>query len=274
MLTLSVAATALASALALISLGGGLYEFRVIDRAWPLRPDLIQPAHGGVSRRGFWMPAHVAFELALIGAFVVTWSEQEIRSWLLVGLVSHPTMRVWSAFDFIPKALAFERADPVRVAEGAAHRWTRRSRWRLPLDIVTSMAMLAALQVRPTRLRGHGAIRACWTRRKVGAAQIIAAISKDHMNLRADSRELAMSTKIFVNLPVKDLDKSMEFFKGLGFAFNRQIHRRNGRLHGDQRGRLRDAVDRGEVQGVHPEADRRRDQNDRSTHLPCRGQQG
>ena len=29
-----------------------------------------------------------------------------------------------------------------------------------------------------------------------------------------------MSTKIFVNLPVKNLDKSMEFFTELGFSFN------------------------------------------------------
>ena len=29
-----------------------------------------------------------------------------------------------------------------------------------------------------------------------------------------------MSTKIFVNLAVKDLGKSMEFFKNLGFTFN------------------------------------------------------
>jgi predicted lactoylglutathione lyase len=29
-----------------------------------------------------------------------------------------------------------------------------------------------------------------------------------------------MSTKIFVNLPVKDLDKTKEFFGKLGFAFN------------------------------------------------------
>lgn len=32
-----------------------------------------------------------------------------------------------------------------------------------------------------------------------------------------------MSTKIFVNLPVKDLPKSMEFFKKLGFGFNLQF---------------------------------------------------
>ena len=144
MLTPSVAAAALASALALISLGGGLYEFRVVDRAWPRRPDLIQPTRGGVSRRAFWVPAHVAFELALVLALVVTWSEPEIRSWLLVGLASHATMRIWSAFDFIPKALAFERADPVTVAEAAVRKWTRRSVWRLPLDAVTCVAMLAA----------------------------------------------------------------------------------------------------------------------------------
>ena len=29
-----------------------------------------------------------------------------------------------------------------------------------------------------------------------------------------------MATKIFVNLPVKELDKSMDFFKLLGFSFN------------------------------------------------------
>lgn len=32
-----------------------------------------------------------------------------------------------------------------------------------------------------------------------------------------------MATKIFVNLPVKDLQKSMEFFTKLGFTFNPQF---------------------------------------------------
>ena len=32
-----------------------------------------------------------------------------------------------------------------------------------------------------------------------------------------------MSTKIFVNLPVKDLKRSMSFFKTLGFEFNPQF---------------------------------------------------
>src|SRR5687768_6217091 len=32
-----------------------------------------------------------------------------------------------------------------------------------------------------------------------------------------------MSTKIFVNLPVKDLDRSIDFFTRLGFTFNPQF---------------------------------------------------
>jgi predicted lactoylglutathione lyase len=32
-----------------------------------------------------------------------------------------------------------------------------------------------------------------------------------------------MSTKIFVNLPLKNLNKSMAFFKALGWTFNPQF---------------------------------------------------
>jgi hypothetical protein len=137
----------LACALALLSLGGGLYEFAVVDSAWPRRPDIIQPARGGISRRRFWIPAHVAFELALILSLVASWAQPDVRTWLLVALASHAVMRIWSAFDFIPKALAFERAEAIN--ESAARAWTRRSLWRLPLDLVTCGAMLAAFAAAP-----------------------------------------------------------------------------------------------------------------------------
>ena len=57
-------------------------------------------------------------------------------------VASHAAMRLWSALDFIPKALAFERSPA--VDERAARAWTRRSRLRLPLDLLTCFAMLAA----------------------------------------------------------------------------------------------------------------------------------
>ena len=48
---MSVLAIACATALALVSLGGGLYEFSVVDPFWPRKPELIQPDRGGISRR-------------------------------------------------------------------------------------------------------------------------------------------------------------------------------------------------------------------------------
>lgn len=136
---------AVSAGLALISLGGGAYEYLVVDRAWPRRPDLIQPDRGGISRRRFWIPAHTAFELSLVASLVAVWNLSAARTPLLMALATHAIMRLWSAFDFIPKALAFERADPTTVDSIAARRWSRRSLARLPLDLVTCGAMMAAL---------------------------------------------------------------------------------------------------------------------------------
>ena len=129
------------------TLGGGLYEYLVIDPYWPKRPGIIQSRNGGVSRARFWIPAHVVFEVLLIVTLIAAWNDADVRSALLVALVSHGVMRVWSLVDFVPKALAFEKADPAKVDTAAAVRWTRRSLLRLPLDVITCGAMLAALAV-------------------------------------------------------------------------------------------------------------------------------
>jgi hypothetical protein len=81
----------------------------------------------------------------LIVALIAAWGDADVRLALLVALISHAVMRVWSLVDFVPKALAFENADPAMVDEAAAVRWTRRSLLRLPLDLTTCTAMLAAL---------------------------------------------------------------------------------------------------------------------------------
>ncbi|HEU4800789.1 MAG TPA: hypothetical protein VFS94_09160 [Gemmatimonadales bacterium] len=142
--TWSLILLAASTGLALMSLGGGAYEFLVVDPAWPARPDIIQPGRGGISRRRFWIPAHTAFELTLLASLVTLW-DTPVRAALLVALAAHGLMRLWSAFDFIPKALLFERADPSAINANAARRWSRRSLGRLPLDLVTCTSMMTAL---------------------------------------------------------------------------------------------------------------------------------
>ena len=44
-----------------------------------------------------------------------------------------------------------------------------------------------------------------------------------HINLFKQGKDLIMGKQIFVNLPVKDLKKTIEFFKKLGFDFNPQF---------------------------------------------------
>lgn len=141
---ISIAATTL---LACVVFGGGLYETIVVDPAWPKRPGIIQAHNGGLSRRRFWIPTHTAFEVLLIVALIGAWSHPDVRTAQLVALASHAVMRVWSLVDFVPKAVAFEKCDPAEVDEAVGLRWVRRSRLRLPLDLVTCIAMLAALAV-------------------------------------------------------------------------------------------------------------------------------
>jgi hypothetical protein len=136
---------AITTLVACATLGGGLYEFLVVDPVWPKRPGIIQPRNGGVSRARFWVPVHTVFEALLVITLVAAWSDAGARTALLVALVSHAVMRVWSLADFVPKAVAFEKADPATVDEASAVRWTRRSLLRLPLDVITCVAMLAAL---------------------------------------------------------------------------------------------------------------------------------
>ncbi|AGB25599.1 hypothetical protein Mycsm_05408 [Mycobacterium sp. JS623] len=136
---------AITTLLACATLGGGLYEVLVVDPVWPQRPGIIQARNGGVSRTRFWVPVHTAFEVLLIVTLAVAWGDADVRTALLVAFVSHAVMRVWSLVDFVPKAVAFEKADPATVDEAAAVRWTRRSLLRMPLDLITCAAMMAAL---------------------------------------------------------------------------------------------------------------------------------
>ena len=143
-MSLTLSLTVASACFALMLVGGGFYEALVVDPFWPKRPDLIQPERGGISRKRFWMPVHTAFELSVISALVAAWPTPVVRSWLWAALISHAIGRIWSFSDFIPKAIAFERADPSSITEVSARNWTHRSVFRLPLELVSCGATIAA----------------------------------------------------------------------------------------------------------------------------------
>lgn len=135
---------ALVAALRLVSLGGGLYEVALVDRAWPKRPDIIRPKEGGIRRSLFWIPAHASFEVAAVIAIIVAWPNPAVRAWLVGSLAIHGLMRVWSFKSFIPQALAFEKGTRT-LGYDQARRWVRASRLRLILDLASAGTAMAAL---------------------------------------------------------------------------------------------------------------------------------
>ena len=140
----SIAASSLA---ACVLLGGALYEALVVDPFWPRRPGIVQPRNGGISRARFWRAAHLAVEALLVVSLVVGGADPGVRAALLVAAAAHIVVRVWSAVDLDPKSVAFEEANPADVDEAAAARWTRRSLLRLPLHLLTALALLSALSI-------------------------------------------------------------------------------------------------------------------------------
>src|SRR6516165_1344036 len=75
---------------------------------------------GGLSRERFWIPAHLAFELALVSCLVALWTMPSVRTPLLVGLASHVLMRLWSAVDFISQGAGLRAG---RAGLHPAPRW-------------------------------------------------------------------------------------------------------------------------------------------------------
>lgn len=149
---LPVAALASLSSLVLggIGLGGGIYETLLIDPVWPDNPAIVQPRRGGINRKLFWGPIHALYEIALLIATWLAWSEGTVRGWIVAALVIHLAARAWSFAYFIPAALRFEKlGDLTEEQKRLADRWTRLSRCRPLLQsasVITLFAGILSLQ--------------------------------------------------------------------------------------------------------------------------------
>jgi hypothetical protein len=143
----SFAELALLSAIVLgsIGLGGGLYETLLVDPKSPSNPTIVQPGRGGINRGRFWGLIHALYELALVAATWLVWSDSRVRWWIVSALIIHLAARVWSFAYFIPKALWFEKlSDLTEDQQRLARAWTRLSRCRPALQFASILALCAS----------------------------------------------------------------------------------------------------------------------------------
>jgi hypothetical protein len=144
-----------ASIAMIIAIAGGLYEFSVLDPAWPDRLDLIQPARGGVNRKVFWIPLHAVLTLLLPLALWASWRTRPARNAVLLAIASYAVMRAWTGIYFVPAALRFEEAAEVTPALlEEARRWAQLSMLRAPLDVATAAALWIAARRLPRATGG------------------------------------------------------------------------------------------------------------------------
>ena len=131
-----------------VGLGGGLYETLLVDPVWPRNPAVIQPSRGGLDRKRFWGPVHALFEIALLVSAWTVWGDASARPWMVSALSAHFAARVWSFAYFIPRALRFETMGNLSEDElRLARRWTRLSRLRPMIEVVSILSLGATVLV-------------------------------------------------------------------------------------------------------------------------------
>ncbi|KAL6064757.1 hypothetical protein QOT17_010645 [Balamuthia mandrillaris] len=106
---------------AAMELGGGIYEHAVVCRAWP-NLAVFQPQHGGVDRKRFWIPMHVALSALLPVATWAVWPHRESRRLILIADGIYAALRVWTFAYFVPEVMRIEAAPQMTEELEAAGR--------------------------------------------------------------------------------------------------------------------------------------------------------
>ncbi|KAL6072323.1 hypothetical protein QOT17_005707 [Balamuthia mandrillaris] len=126
---------------AAMELGGGIYEHVVVCRAWP-NLAVFQPQHGGVDRKRFWIPMHVALSALLPVATWAVWPHRESRRLILIADGIYAALRVRTFAYFVPEVMRIEAAPQMtEELEAAGRRWEQLSLLRVPLHAATLAAL-------------------------------------------------------------------------------------------------------------------------------------
>jgi hypothetical protein len=91
--------------------GAQIFETAVIVPNWTAAPPeslyLLQGKYG-LDFKNFWIIFHSLHELTFITALILCWKIKTVRRWLILLLVLHIGVRIWTLTYFAPNIIAFQ----------------------------------------------------------------------------------------------------------------------------------------------------------------------
>jgi hypothetical protein len=137
------------TAVYLLMNGAQIFETVLIVPAWTAAPPaslgMFQGEYG-LDFKTFWIVFHSLHEITFILALVSCWKLKGVRQWVLVLLVVHIAVRVWTVAYFAPTIIAFQNTpysptiDPGLVQKAA--QWRNMNIIRVLLFMAVNLALL------------------------------------------------------------------------------------------------------------------------------------
>lgn len=95
--------------------GAQIFETVAVVPKWSDSPPgsfaLISGPHG-IDLKTFWIVFHTIHEITFIIAIYFCWKIDPVRNWLLLLLVIHIGVRVWTLMYFAPNIIEFQKISP------------------------------------------------------------------------------------------------------------------------------------------------------------------
>jgi hypothetical protein len=132
--------------------GAQIFETVLIVPQWTAAPPAslaMFQGEFGLDFKAFWIVFHSLHELTFILALVYCWRLRVVRRWMVVLLIIHMAVRVWTVAYFAPTIIAFQSMpysgmiDPVLVERAA--QWRTMNIIRVMLFMAVNCALLPAI---------------------------------------------------------------------------------------------------------------------------------
>jgi hypothetical protein len=148
-LTQALLALVVTTALYLLMNGAQIFETALIIPAWTAAPPASLGMFQGPYRldfKVFWITLHSLHEITFILALVLCWKLPDVRNRLVVLLVVHIAVRLWTVLYFAPTVIAFQgmpysaAIDEGLVAKAA--RWRNWNYLRVAIFMAVNIGLL------------------------------------------------------------------------------------------------------------------------------------